>query len=103
VGWPDLEGRLHLSIRVPGETDPRNRPTTASGAVIRGVQGDKRWIIGPAAPPDPAAPDILVPRAPPTLLAYKSHLTLAEIKDTPHELHYCPLLYLRVGSSVVGS
>jgi hypothetical protein len=56
VGQLHLEGRQHLSIRVLGETDPRNRPTTASGAVIRGIQGEMRWIIGPAAPPDSAAP-----------------------------------------------
>jgi hypothetical protein len=103
VGQSHLEGRPHLSIRVPGETDPRNWPPTASGEVIRGVQGEWRWIIGPSAPPDPATHDILTPRTLPTLLAYKSHLTLAGTEDTPQELHISPLLYLRVGSSVVGS
>jgi hypothetical protein len=24
VGWPHLEGQPHLSIHVPGETDPRS-------------------------------------------------------------------------------
>jgi hypothetical protein len=71
--------------------------------MIRGVQGERRWIIGSATPPNPIAPDILAPRAPPNLLAYKSHLTLALIEDTLHELHFCPLLYRSVGSSVVRS
>jgi hypothetical protein len=90
-------GRPHLSISVQGETDPRNRPTTASGAVIRGIQGERRWIIGPT------ALDILVPRTPSTLLAYIRHFTLVGTEDTSQELHYCPLLFFRVGSSVVGS
>jgi hypothetical protein len=34
---------------------------------------------------------------------YKKDPPLAGTKDTPQEIHYCPLLYLRVGSSVVGS
>jgi hypothetical protein len=68
-----------------------------------GIQGERRWIIAPTAPPDPAAPNILAPRAPPTLVAYKSHLTLAGKKYTPQELHYCPLLYLRIESCVIRS
>jgi hypothetical protein len=64
--------QLHLSIRVPGKTGPRSRPTTASGAGIRSAQVERRWIIGSS------APGILPPRAPPTLLAY---LTLA-VLDT---------------------
>jgi hypothetical protein len=36
VGWP------HLSIHVPGETNPRSRPTTASGAVMKDRIGDQR-------------------------------------------------------------
>jgi hypothetical protein len=102
VGRPHIEGRPHLSIRVPGKTDLRNQPTIALGAVIRGIQGERRWIIGPTTPPDPAAPDILAPCTPPIFLAYKSNLTLARTEDTPQELHYCPFLYLGVGSSVVG-
>jgi hypothetical protein len=36
-----------------------------------------------------------------TLLAYKSHLTLAGIEDTPQELYNCPLLYLRSSSTTL--
>jgi hypothetical protein len=56
-----------------------NRPLTTSGAVIRSVQGERWWIIGPVAPLDPAAPMILVPCVQPTSLAYKRHLTLARM------------------------
>jgi hypothetical protein len=39
----------------------------------------------------------------PTSHYYKKNPPLAGTEDTPQELHYCPLLYLRVGSSVVWS
>jgi hypothetical protein len=41
--------------------------------------------------------------APPTSHCYKKDPPLAGTEDTLQYLHYCPLLYLRVGSSVVGS
>jgi hypothetical protein len=69
--------------RCAGETDPRNRPSTASGAVIRSLQGERRWIIGPATPLDLATPMVLGPCAQLTFLAYKRHLTLAGL-DTQH-------------------
>jgi hypothetical protein len=79
----------------------RNRPKEPTYNRLRrsdqGRPSERRWIIRPV------APDILAPFAPPTLLAYKIHLRLAGTEDTPKELDYCLLLYLRVGSSVVGS
>jgi hypothetical protein len=96
-GWPHLEGQLHLPTVIPGETDPRNRPSTASGAVIRSVQGERPWITGPAAPLDPTAPVILGPCAQPTSLAYKRHLTLTRM-DTQHWSISFPLFCsIRVG------
>jgi hypothetical protein len=59
------------------EIDPRNRPSTASGAVIRSVQSERWWIIGLAAPPHPTTLVKMGPRAQPTSLAYKRNLTLA--------------------------
>jgi hypothetical protein len=41
--------------------------------------------------------------APPTSHYYKKDPPLTRTEDTLQELHYCPLLYLRVGSRVVGS
>jgi hypothetical protein len=74
----------------------QNRPTTASGAVIRGVQGERWWIIGSAAPPDLAAPDILSPRAPQTLVAYKRHLTLAGLDTQCRSISISLFCSLRV-------
>jgi hypothetical protein len=48
----------------------RNWPSTASGVVIRSIQGKRRWITGPAAPVK------MGPCAQLTSLAYKRHLTL---------------------------
>jgi hypothetical protein len=75
----------------------RNRPTTALGAVIRGIQGKRRWITGLAAPPDLAAPMILVPHAQPTFLAYKKHLTLTGLKTQHKSISISIFCSLRLG------
>jgi hypothetical protein len=65
---------------------------------------DEWWrIIGEAAPRGVAVPGSHRLSAPPTTHYYKKDPPLAGTKHTPQELHYVPLLYLRVGSSVVGS
>jgi hypothetical protein len=91
VGWPHLKGQLHLSTCVPGETDPRNRPTTTSGAVISGVQGKSRHI------PGPAAPGMWPPCAPSTFVDYKSHLRLAGTETQCRSNSISPFCSLRVG------
>jgi hypothetical protein len=90
-------GQPHLSLRMPGETDLRSRPTTASGAVIRGVLVKRQWIIGPSAPSEPAAPDILPPRAPPTSLSYKRHFTLTGLDTQCRSISISLFCSLRVG------
>jgi hypothetical protein len=56
VGWPHLEGRLHLPTAMTTKTDSSYWPSTTSGIRIRSVQVKRRWIIGSATPPHPAAP-----------------------------------------------
>jgi hypothetical protein len=80
-----------------GGTDPGYRPTTDQGASIRTIHDERRHIIGAAVPSSRRL------SAPPTSQCYEKDPPLAGTEDTPQELHYCPLLYLRVGSSVVGS
>jgi hypothetical protein len=86
-----------------GGTDPGYRLTTDQGASIRTVHDEWRQIIGVAAPRGVSVPGSHRLIAPPTSHCYKKNPPLAGTEDTPQELHYCPLLYLRVGSSVVGS
>jgi hypothetical protein len=40
----------------PNHHAGRNRPSTASGAVIRGIKGERQWITRSVVPLDPAAP-----------------------------------------------
>jgi hypothetical protein len=77
VGRLHLEGWPHLPTVVSTKTDSSYRHPTASGASIRSVQVKRRWIIGPAAPPHPAAPMKMCPRAQLTSLTYKRSLTPA--------------------------
>jgi hypothetical protein len=86
-----------------GGTDPGYRLTTDHGASIRTVHDEWRQIIGAATPLGAVVPDSRRLSASPTSHCYKKDPPLAGIEETPQELHYCPLLYLIVGSSVVGS
>jgi hypothetical protein len=89
-----LEGRPHLPTVITCETNPRNRPSTASGAVIRSVQGERWWIIGSAAPLDPTAPVILGPCTQLTSLSYKRHLALTGMETQRWSItfpHFCSL------------
>jgi hypothetical protein len=97
VGRPHLESWPLLPTNMLGETDTRYRPTTASGAVIRGIQRERRWITGPAAPPDPDAPVILGPRAQPTYLTYQRHFTLARLDTQRWSIFISLFCSLRVG------
>jgi hypothetical protein len=81
TAWSKAGRTSQLSYRA--KIDPRNRPSTTSGVVIRSVQGERWWITGPAAPLDLAAPMILSPRAQLTSLSYKRHFTFARM-DTQH-------------------
>jgi hypothetical protein len=82
---------------IPAETDPGDRPSTASRVVIRSIQVERRWIIGPAAPPHPAAPVKMGPRAQPTSLAYKRHLTLTGMDTQSRGISFPLFCSLRVG------
>jgi hypothetical protein len=100
VGRPHLEGWPHLPTAVPNETNSSYRPSTTSGARIESVQIERRWIIGPGAPPHLAAPMTMGPRAQPTSLTYKRILTPAGL-NTQHWSISFPLFYsLRVGIRV---
>jgi hypothetical protein len=70
----------------------KNRPkdTTASGAVIRGVQGERRHIPGSAAPGEPAAPGMWPPCAPPTFLPIKA---TSHSLDHTHNAGASPFLF----------
>jgi hypothetical protein len=61
----------HLPTAMRTETDTSYRPSTASGARIRRVQVERRWIIGPAKLPHPTAPMKMGPHAQPTSLPIK--------------------------------
>jgi hypothetical protein len=60
-----------------GQNRPRSRPATASGAMIRGVQGERRHIQGLTAPSESDAPGMW----PPAL-----HRPSLPIKATSHSL-----------------
>jgi hypothetical protein len=70
---------------------------------MRTVHDEWQQIVGAAAPRGPTIPSPRRLSAPPTSHCYKKDPLLIGTEDTPQELHYCPLFYLRVGSSVVGS
>jgi hypothetical protein len=97
VGRSHLEGWQHLPTAIPAKTDARNRPPTTSGARIRSVQVERRWIIGPAAPPHPAAPMKMVPRSQPTSLTYKRSLTHAGSHTSRRSMSFPLFSSLRVG------
>jgi hypothetical protein len=84
-------GLADPSTCVSGETDPWNRPTTASGVVIKGVQGERRHI------PGLAAHSMWPPCAPTTFLVYKSHLPLAGSKTQRRSISISLFCSLRVG------
>jgi hypothetical protein len=97
AGLPHLEGRPHLPTAIPAKTNARNRPSTASGARIRSVQVKRRWIIGPAAPLDRAAPMKMGPHAQPTSLAYKKSLTPAGFNTPRWSISFPRFCSLRIG------
>jgi hypothetical protein len=86
-----------------GRNRPRHRPLTASGAVTRGIQGKRWWVTRLAAPLDPSAPVILGPRAQPTSLAYKRHLTLTGLDTQRRSISISLFCSLRVGLVYLGS
>jgi hypothetical protein len=90
-------GRPHLPTVIPTKTDTRNRPSTASGARIRGVQVKRRWIIGTAAPLDPAAPMKMGPHTQPTSLTYKRILTPTGSNTPRKSISFLLFSSLRVG------
>jgi hypothetical protein len=85
------------------KTDLGYRLTTDQGASIRTVHDKWQQIIGAAAPRGAAVHGSRRLIAPPTSHCYKKDPPLAGTEDTPQELDYCTLLYLRLGSSVVGN
>jgi hypothetical protein len=80
-----------------GRTYPGYELTTNQGASIITFHDEWRQIIGAVVPGSRRL------SAPLTSHCYKKDPPLAGTEDTPQELHYSPLLYLRVGISVVGS
>jgi hypothetical protein len=97
VGSTAPRGPAASPTAIPVETDPRNRPSTASVAVIRSVQVERLWIIGSAAPPHLAALVKMGPHAQPTSLAYKRNLTLAGMDTQCWSISFPLFCLLRVG------
>jgi hypothetical protein len=77
----------------------RAKPTqgTDSGAMIRSVQGERRWITGSSTPLNPTAHVVFGPRAQPTSLFYKRHLTLTGIHTQRWSISFPLFCSLRVG------
>jgi hypothetical protein len=97
VGRLHLEGWPHLPTAVLTKTDSSYWPSTASGARIRSIQVKRRWIIGLAAPPHPAAPMKMGPQAQPTSLTYKRSLTPAGLNTQRWSISFPLFCSLRVG------
>jgi hypothetical protein len=91
------EGRSHLSTAMPTQTDTIYRPSAASGERIRSIQVERWWIIGPAAPPHPAAPMKTGPHAQLISLAYNRSLTPAGTDTQRWSISFPLFCSLRVG------
>jgi hypothetical protein len=97
VGRPHLEGRPHLPTTVPTVNNSSYLPSTASRARIRSIEVKRRWIIGPAAPPHPAAPMKMGRRAQPTSLTHKRNLTPAGMNTQRWSISFPLFCSLRIG------